>query len=169
MLTYQVVPLSGDIKNQMSVALASVVRLTEPPGYLNVPPVSATVLLAVASFVKIRMKDDVRLETPFSPETVNVTLSVNVAVKTWAVDASSVFAVPVLPRALTLSENMPVKKLAVTLNSPVPFGVTSMPTFVSSPVADSVGLLPVAAFATVTSFTAEPVAETLINSAPLVS
>ena len=82
MVTYQVVPLSGVIKNQMSVSLAPVLRLTEPPGNSTVPPENATVLLGVPSLVKIRIKDDERLDTAFSPERVNVTLSVNVAVNT---------------------------------------------------------------------------------------
>ena len=82
MFTYQVVPLSGVKKNQMSVSLAPVLRLTEPPGNSTVPPENATVLLGVPSFVKIRINDDARLETVFSPDNVNVTLSVNVAVNT---------------------------------------------------------------------------------------
>ena len=81
-LAYQVVPLSGVMKNQMSVSLAPVLRLTEPPGNSTVPPENATVLLGVPSFVKIRINDDARLATAFSPERVKVTLSVNVAVKT---------------------------------------------------------------------------------------
>jgi hypothetical protein len=40
---------------------------------------------------------------------------------------------------------------------------------VSPPVADIVGLFPVAAFASVNSFTAEPVAVSKANSFPLVS
>ena len=53
--------------------------------------------------------------------------------------------------------------------APRPFGVKSIPTFESPPVADKVGLLVVAALASVTSLTAELVAVTLINSFPLVS
>ena len=47
---------------------------------------------------------------------------------------------------------------------PVPFGSTLRSTFVSSPVAERVGPFPVAAFVTVTSFTADAVSENFNNS-----
>ena len=49
---------------------------------------------------------------------------------------------------------------------PEPFGWIDTPILVSSPVAVNAGLFPVAAFAYVNSFTAEPVAVSLNNSAP---
>ena len=53
--------------------------------------------------------------------------------------------------------------------SPLPFGLIAISIFESPPVADNVGSFPVAAFAIVNSFTAEPVAVNKNNSAPLVS
>ena len=53
--------------------------------------------------------------------------------------------------------------------SPVPFGFMAISIFESSPVADNVGSFPVAAFAIVNSFTAEPVAVSKANWFPLVS
>ena len=53
--------------------------------------------------------------------------------------------------------------------SPVPFGVMLISMFESPPVDERVGPAPVAAFAIVNSFTAEPVAVNKNNSAPLVS
>ena len=47
--------------------------------------------------------------------------------------------------------------------SPVPFGLIAMSMFESSPVADNVGSLPVAAFAIVNSLTAELVAVSRAN------
>jgi len=82
MLAYQVVPPSGEKKNQISVAFASVVRLTEPPGNSTVPPEKATVRLGVASLVRINVNDDALLELLFEPDNVKVQLPVSVAVKT---------------------------------------------------------------------------------------
>ena len=56
-----------------------------------------------------------------------------------------------------------------TTVSPVPFGLIAMSILESPPVADSVGSFPVAAFAIVNSFTAEPVAVKSASSFPLVS
>jgi len=57
---YQVVPPFGVKKNQISVAFAVVVleSAAAPPGNKNVPPAQATVLPAVASFVKISVNED---------------------------------------------------------------------------------------------------------------
>ena len=82
MLTYQVVPLSGEKKNQMSVALASSVLVIDPPGYLNVPPASATVLDAVPSFVRTKVNDVALFESELGVANVNVQLPVRVAVYT---------------------------------------------------------------------------------------
>ena len=82
MLTYQVVPLSGEKKNQMSVALASSVLVIDPPGYLKVPPASATVLDAVPSFVRTKVNDVALLESGLGVANVNVQLPVRVAVYT---------------------------------------------------------------------------------------
>jgi hypothetical protein len=66
----------------MSVALASVVRLTEPPGYLNVPPEKATVRPAVASLVSTKVNEVALLAVLFGVARVNVQLPVNVAITT---------------------------------------------------------------------------------------
>ena len=160
-MTYHVVPLSGEKKNQMSVSLAPVERLTEPPGYWNVPPAKATVLEAVASLVRISVNDVALLEIPLGVAKVKVQFPVRVAVNTLPSSQSMVCDVPVLPITDTRSENTPDIKLVVTLNSPVPLGAISKPMLVSVPVADKDGWPPVAAFANVISLTAEPVAENL--------
>ncbi len=108
-MIYHVVPLSGEKKNQMSVALAAVVRLTEPPGYLNVPPAKATVLEAVASLVRTKVNEVARLAVLLGVASVNVQLPVRVAVNTLPSLQLIVTAVPVLPRAVTSSENAPAK------------------------------------------------------------
>ena len=81
-VTYQVVPLSGEKKNHISTALASSVRLIVPPGYLKVPPDKTTVLDAVASFVRIKVNDVALLESGLGVANVNVQLPVRVAVYT---------------------------------------------------------------------------------------
>lgn len=108
-VTYQVVPLSGEKKNQISTALASVVRLTEPPGYLNVPPAKATVRAAVPSLVRTSVKDVPLFDVLLAEASVNVQLPVRVAVNTLPSSQSIVTAVPVSPRAVTSSENTPEK------------------------------------------------------------
>ena len=82
MLAYHVVPPSGEKKNQISVAFASVVRLTDPFGNSTVPPAKATVRLGVASLVRINVNDVALLELLFAPAKVNVQFPVNVAVNT---------------------------------------------------------------------------------------
>jgi hypothetical protein len=109
MVTYQVVPLSGEKKNQMSVALASVVRVTEPPGYLNVPPARATVREAVASFVRINVNEVARLAVLLGVAKVIVALPVKVAVNTLPLLQLIVTAAPVFPKAVTSSEKAPAK------------------------------------------------------------
>ena len=109
MVTYQFVPPSGEKKNHTSTAFASVVRLTEPPGYKNVPPAKATVRLGVASLVKINVNDVPLFAVLLAEANVNVQFPVSVAVNTCPVSASIVTAVPVLPSALTVSENKPLK------------------------------------------------------------
>jgi hypothetical protein len=104
MVTYHVVPLSGEKKNQISVALASVVRLTEPPGYLNVPPAKATVLEAVPSLVSTKVNDVALFAVLLAEAKVNVQLPVRVAVNTLPSSQSIVTAAPVLPKAVTSSE-----------------------------------------------------------------
>ena len=59
---------------------------------------------------------------------------------------------------------IPLKVMA-----PNPLGVKLIPILVSPPVAEILGLLPVAAFATVNSFTAEAVVVNIISSLPLAS
>ena len=108
-VTYQVVPPSGEKKNQMSVALASSVLLIVPPGYLNVPPDKTTVLDAVPSLVRIRVNDVALFESEFGVANVNVQLPVKVAVYTVPVLQLIVWAVPVSPITSTLSENAPAK------------------------------------------------------------
>ena len=108
-MTYHVVPLSGEKKNQISVALASVVRVTEPPGYLNVPPAKATVRLAVASLVRTKVNEVARLAVLLGVAKVNVQLPVSVAVNTLPSLQLIVLAVPVLPKAVTSSEKAPEK------------------------------------------------------------
>ena len=109
MLTYHVVPLSGEKKNQMSTALASVDLVIEPPGYLNVPPARATVREAVASFVRINVNEVARLAVLLGVAKVNVQLPVSVAVNTLPSLQLIVLAVPVLPKAVTSSEKAPAK------------------------------------------------------------
>ena len=111
MVTYHVVPLSGEKKNQMSVSLAPVERLTEPPGYWNVPPAKATVLEAVASLVSTKVNEVARLAVLLAEASVNVQLPVRVAVNTLPSSQSIVTAVPVLPIAVTSSENAPAKNV----------------------------------------------------------
>ena len=84
MLPYHVVPLFGVKNTQMSTALAVVVRdnAAAPPGKRNVPPAHATVRPAVASFVKISVKEEPRFELAFEFASVKVQLPVSVAVKT---------------------------------------------------------------------------------------
>ena len=102
-------PLSGEKKNQMSTALASVDLVIEPPGYLNVPPARATVREAVASFVRINVNEVARLAVLLGVAKVNVQLPVSVAVNTLPSLQLMVTAVPVLPKAVTSSENAPAK------------------------------------------------------------
>lgn len=109
MLTYHVVPPSGEKKNQTSVAFASVVRLIVPFGYLKVPPAKATVRPAVASLVRIRVNEVALLDVLFTVSKVIVQLPVKVAVNTLPLLQSTLIAVPVFPRAVTLSENVPAK------------------------------------------------------------
>ena len=104
-------PLSGEKKNQMSVALAVVVRLTEPPGYLKVPPAKATVLDGVASLVSTNVKDVALFDVLLAEANVNVQLPVRVAVNTLPSSQSIVTVVPVLPKAVTSSENAPAKNV----------------------------------------------------------
>ena len=90
----------------MSIAPAVVVRdnVAAPPGNLNDPPVHATERLGVASFVKISVKDEPRLELAFEFANVKVQLPVSVAVKTLPALRLIVMAVLVLPSATTSSE-----------------------------------------------------------------
>ena len=106
MLPYHVVPLFGVKNTQMSTALAVVVRPSDaaPPGKRNVPPAHATVLLAVASLVKMSVKDEPRFELALEFVNVKVQLPVSVAEKTLPCRRSMLMAVPVLPNATTLSE-----------------------------------------------------------------
>ena len=110
-MTYHVVPLSGEKKNQMSVSLAPVERLTEPPGYLNVPPAKATVLDAVASLVSTKVKDVALFAVLLAEASVKVQFPVRVAVNTLPSSQSIVTAAPVLPIAVTSSENAPAKNV----------------------------------------------------------
>ena len=110
-MTYHVVPLSGEKKKYISVALASVVRLIEPPGYLNVPPANATVLEAVASLVRSNVNDVALFDVLLAEANVKVQLPVRVAVNTLPSSQSMVTAVPVLPIAVTSSENAPAKNV----------------------------------------------------------
>ena len=153
----------------MSVAEAVVVRLTDPPGYLNVPPAKAKVRLGVPSLVRTNVNEVALLVIVLGVANVSVALPFSVAVKTFPSSQSIVLAVPVLPNAVTRSENTPDIKLEVTLNSPVPLGVILRPTLASPPEGVIVGLLPVAALANVISLTAEAVAVKFINSKPPVS
>jgi len=84
MLPYQVVPPSGEKKTHTSIAFAVVVLAKDaaPPGHLKVPPAQDTVLLGVASFAKINVKDVARFELLLEPAKVNVQFPVNVAVNT---------------------------------------------------------------------------------------
>ena len=111
MVTYQFVPPSGEKKNHTSTAFASVVRLTEPPGYKNVPPAKATVRLGVASLVKINVNDVALFDVLLAEASVKVQLPVRVAVNTLPSSQSIVTAVPVLPIAVTSSENAPAKNV----------------------------------------------------------
>ena len=105
---YQVVPPLGEKKNQMSIALAVVVRVTEPPGNLNVPPAQATVLPAVPSFVKISVNEvAVFAVVVLGADRVNVQLPVSVDVNTLPDVHVMVVAVPELPSAVTLSAQTP--------------------------------------------------------------
>ena len=83
-LPYHVVPLLGVKNTQMSTAFAVVVRdnVAAPPGNLNAPPAHATVRPGVASFVKMSVKDEPRLELAFEFASVKVQLPLSVAVKT---------------------------------------------------------------------------------------
>ena len=110
-VTYHVVPLSGEKKKYMSVALASVVRLIDPPGYLKVPPANATVRPAVASLVSTKVNDVALLPVLLAVDRVNVQFPVRVAVTTFPKLQSIVLAVPVLPNAFTSSEKAPEKKV----------------------------------------------------------
>ena len=108
-VTYHVVPPSGEKKNQISIALASVVRLREPPGYLNVPPARATVLSGVPSLASTNVNEVARFDVILGVANVNVQLPFRVAVNTLPSLQSIVWAVPVLPIAVTWSENVPEK------------------------------------------------------------
>ena len=107
--TYHVVPPLGEKKNHISTSLAPVDRVTDPPGYLNVPPENATVREAVASLVSINVNEVARLAVPLGVPSVNVQLPVNVAVNTLPFLQVIVLDVPVLPSAVTLSEKVPEK------------------------------------------------------------
>jgi hypothetical protein len=102
-LPYHVVPPFGVKKTQTSTAFAVVVRDRDaaPPGKTKLPPAQATVLPAVPSFVKINVNEDEPVA--MGSDSVNVQLPVSVAVKTLAFRRSMVVAVPVLPRAETVS------------------------------------------------------------------
>ena len=105
---YQVVPPLGEKKNQMSVAPAAVVRVTEPPGNRNVPPAQATVLPAVPSFVNISVNEVAVFAVVVLGEAkVNVQLPVSVAVNTLPAVHVMVVAVPELPSATTSSAHTP--------------------------------------------------------------
>ena len=106
MLPYHVVPLFGVKKTHTSTALAAVERdnVAAPPGNTNDPPAHATVRLGVASFVRISVNDEPRLELALEFDSVKVQLPVSVAVKTLPKVRSIVAAVPELPNATTLSE-----------------------------------------------------------------
>ena len=103
--------MSGEKKNQISTAFASVVLLIDPPGYLKVPPESTTVLPAVPSLVKINVNEVALLAVLFGVDRVNVQFPVSVAVTTLPVLQFIVLAVPVAPKAFTSSEKAPEKKL----------------------------------------------------------
>jgi len=100
-----VVPPSGVKKNQTSIAFAVVVRdsAAAPPGNLNVAPEPAQPidLLAVASFDKINVNEDDPDDT--GKRKVIVALPVSVAVNTLPLVKSRLIAVPVLPKAVTVS------------------------------------------------------------------
>ena len=110
-MTYHVVPPSGEKKKYMSVAFAVVVRLMDPPGYLNVPPANATVRPGVASLVRTNVNEVALLAVLFGVDKVKVQFPVSVAVTTLPVLQFIVWAVPVLPKAFTSSEKAPEKKL----------------------------------------------------------
>ena len=102
-LPYQVVPPLGVKNTHTSIADAVVVRvrLTAPPGKTNEPPAQATVLPAVPSFVKINVNE--ADPVAIGLDRVNVQLPVSVAVNTFPFWRLIVVAVPVLPRATTVS------------------------------------------------------------------
>jgi hypothetical protein len=103
-LPYHVVPPFVVKKTQTSVAFAVVVRDRDaaPPGKTKLPPAQATVLPAVPSFVKIKVRE---VDDPDATgeDSVMVALPVRVAVKTLPLVQVSVRAVPVLPAATTVS------------------------------------------------------------------
>lgn len=108
-VTYHVVPLSGEKKNHISTACAVVVRDKDPPGYLKVPPAKANVLEGVVSLVKTNVKDVALFDVELGVAKVKVAFPLRVAVNTLPKLALSVIAVPVLPKATTLSEKVPEK------------------------------------------------------------
>jgi hypothetical protein len=95
----------------MSTSFAPVLREILPPGYLNVPPDRTTVLDAVPSLVRINVKDVALFAVLLAEAKVNVQLPVRVAVNTLPSSQSIVTAVPVLPIAVTSSENAPAKNV----------------------------------------------------------
>lgn len=90
----------------MSTAFAVVVRDRDeaPPGKRNAPPAHATVRPAVASLVKMSVKDEPRFELALEFVNVKVQLPVSVAEKTFPCRKSMLVAVPELPSATTRSE-----------------------------------------------------------------
>jgi len=130
-------------KNQTSVALAVVVRVTEPPAALNEPPEYAndTVLPPVPSFKSTRIKDD----TAPALVIVSVALPFKVAVNTVPRDRSIVAAVPVLPIAdavstIFLPVSVVVDVIAAPVNVPVNVGDalnTKLPEPVSSKIIEA--------------------------------
>ena len=136
--------LIAPVLSPASTALACPV----PLGAIVISPSAASVIVTVPEFV---------------PELVLKTKSEAPPVVTVKVPAPFEVNVAAAP----LSPTFTVSPARTT--SPVPFGVTLISIFVSSPVDEIVGPAPVAAFAIVNSFTAELVAVTFANSAPLVS
>jgi hypothetical protein len=118
-VTYQVVPPSGEKKNHISTAFAVVVLEIDPPGYLNVPPAKATVLDGVPSLVSTKVNEVARLAVLLGVAKVIVALPFKVAVNTLPSSQSIVTAVPVLPRAVTPSENTPEKNTLESIESTV--------------------------------------------------
>jgi len=111
-------------------------------------PLAASVIVTVPEFVPefvLKTKSE-------APPVVTVKVPAPLEVNTAAAPESPTFTVS--PARTT---------------SPVPFGVMLISIFESSPVDERVGPAPVAAFAIVNSFTAEPVAVSKANWFPFVS